>query len=184
MNKKGSVLRIYLPPGVNCLLAVADHCLRSRNDVNLIVAGKQPELQWPDLDTARAHCACGASVWAFASNDEGRPDVVLGRAGDVPALEIVAAARLLRRHLPDLPLRVIDVVDLMSLCPAAYDPHGLEPEAFSVASDEPATMSAWERKGGMGAFFGRRLQDPWAWYHWKVNQWIRASLSAPDRSAP
>ena len=130
LNKKGTVTRIYLPPDGNCLLAVVDHCLRSRGYVNLIVAGKQPELQWLDMDAARAHCARGASLWRFASNEDGNPDVVLGCAGDVPTLETVAAAWLLRRHLPELRLRLVNVVDLMTLSPPAYHPHGLDTATF------------------------------------------------------
>jgi xylulose-5-phosphate/fructose-6-phosphate phosphoketolase len=130
LNKKSSVTRIYLPPDGNCLLAVVDRCLRSRGYVNLIVAGKQPELQWLDMDAARVHCARGASMWSFASNDDGNPDVVLGCAGDVPTLEAVAAAWLLRTHLPELRLRLVNVVDLMTLSPAAYHPHGLDEATF------------------------------------------------------
>ncbi|MEJ2011499.1 MAG: phosphoketolase family protein [Anaerolineales bacterium] len=131
INKKGAVVRIYLPPDANCLLSVADHCLRSRNYVNLIVAGKQPELQWLDMETARRHCARGASTWEWASNDQGQePDVVMASAGDVPTQEAVAAAWLLRKHIPDLKVRVVNVVDLMVLSPPAYHPHGLDPEAF------------------------------------------------------
>jgi xylulose-5-phosphate/fructose-6-phosphate phosphoketolase len=138
MNKKGTVTRIYLPPDANCLLAITDHCLRSRNYINLIVAGKQPELQWLDMESARRHCARGASVWAWAGTDDGgTPDVVLGCAGDVPTLETVAAAWLLRRHLPKLRVRVVNVVDLMTLSPAAYHPHGLDEDSFrALFTDE------------------------------------------------
>src|SRR5439155_1377815 len=127
---KGSVARIYLPPDANCLLSVADHCLRSRNYVNLIVIDKQPQLQWLDMDTAVKHCAARASRWDWASNvPEGEePDVVLAAAGDAPTLEIVAAAWLLQKHAPTLKVRVVNVVDLMSLCPQVRHPHGL-PEA-------------------------------------------------------
>jgi len=131
INKKGVVVRIYLPPDANCLLSVMDHCLRSRDYVNVIVAGKQPELQWLDMDAARRHCARGASVWEWASNDHGsEPDVILASAGDVPTLETVAAAWLLRKHLPELRVRVVNVVDLMVLSPPAYHPHGMDAEAF------------------------------------------------------
>jgi xylulose-5-phosphate/fructose-6-phosphate phosphoketolase len=131
LSKKGSVARIYLPPDANCLLSVADHCLRSRDYVNLIVIDKQPQLQWLDMETARAHCARGASVWAWASIDEGRePEVVLAAAGDTPTLETVAAAWLLRRHAPELRVRVVNVIDLMCLFPRAVHPHGLEEPAF------------------------------------------------------
>ena len=131
LSKKGTVSRIYLPPDANCLLSVADHCLRSRNYVNLIVIDKQPQLQWCDLETARAHCARGASVWPWASSagDEA-PDVVLAAAGDVPTLEIVAAAWLLRRHAPALRVRLVNVVDLMTLFAPRLHPHGLPDEAF------------------------------------------------------
>ncbi|MEJ2060626.1 MAG: phosphoketolase family protein, partial [Gammaproteobacteria bacterium] len=130
INKKSSITRIYLPPDANSLLAVMDHCLRSRDYVNLIIAGKQPELQWMDIETARAHCAHGASIWDWAGNDDGEPDVILGCAGDVPTLEAVAAVWLLRRHLPELRVRLVNVVDLMTLSPPAYHPHGLDEERF------------------------------------------------------
>jgi xylulose-5-phosphate/fructose-6-phosphate phosphoketolase len=131
INKKGVVVRIYLPPDANCLLSVMDHCLRSRDYVNVIVAGKQPELQWLDIDAARRHCARGASVWEWAGNDQdSEPDVILASAGDVPTLETVAAAWLLRKHLPELKVRVVNVVDLMVLSPPAYHPHGMDAEAF------------------------------------------------------
>jgi xylulose-5-phosphate/fructose-6-phosphate phosphoketolase len=131
INKKGVIVRIYLPPDANCLLSVMDHCLRSRDYVNVIVAGKQPELQWLDMDAARRHCARGASVWEWASNDQdSEPDVILASGGDVPTLETVAAAWLLRKHLPELRVRVVNVVDLMVLSPPAYHPHGMDAEAF------------------------------------------------------
>jgi xylulose-5-phosphate/fructose-6-phosphate phosphoketolase len=129
---KGTVTRIYFPPDANCLLSVADHCLRSRNYVNLIVIDKQPELQWLDIDAANAHCAARASVWPWASNVRGseEPDVVLAAAGDTPTLEIAAAAWLLRRHAPTLKVRVVNVVDLMCLAPPLVHPHGLEEAQF------------------------------------------------------
>ncbi len=130
ITKKAAVIRIYLPPDANTLLAVTDHCLRSRNYVNVIVAGKQPALQWLDMEAARIHCARGASVWEWASNDGGDPEVVLACAGDVPTTEAVAAAWLLRRELPGLRVRLVNVVDLMSLSPPAYHPHGLDPQRF------------------------------------------------------
>jgi xylulose-5-phosphate/fructose-6-phosphate phosphoketolase len=131
LSKKGTVSRIYLPPDANCLLSVADHCFRSRNYVNLIVIDKQPQLQWLDLETARAHCARGASVWPWAgSAGDGAPDVVLAAAGDVPTLEVIAAAWLLRRHAPSLRVRVVNVVDLMTLFAPRFHPHGLSDEAF------------------------------------------------------
>ena len=131
LSKKGSVARIYLPPDANCLLSVADHCLRSRNYVNLIVIDKQPQLQWLDMDAALEHCARGASVWQWASNDEGgEPDVVLACAGDTPTLEIIAAAAWLRQHIPDLKVRVVNVVDLMALFPSDAHPHGMDESSF------------------------------------------------------
>ncbi len=131
LSKRGSVARIYLPPDANCLLSVADHCLRSRNYVNLIVIDKQPQLQWLDMDAAIEHCASGASVWHWASNDGGgEPDVVLGCAGDIPTLETVAAAWWLRKHAPDLKVRVVNVVDLMTLFPRLFHPHGMNETRF------------------------------------------------------
>jgi xylulose-5-phosphate/fructose-6-phosphate phosphoketolase len=131
LSKKGTVSRIYLPPDANCLLSVADHCFRSRNYVNLIVIDKQPQLQWLDLEAARAHCARGASIWPWASSPgDGAPDVVLAAAGDVPTLEVVAAAWLLRHHAPSLRVRMVNVVDLMTLFSPRFHPHGLSDEAF------------------------------------------------------
>jgi xylulose-5-phosphate/fructose-6-phosphate phosphoketolase len=131
LNMKGTVGRIYLPPDANCLLSAADHCFRSRNYVNLIVIDKQPELQWLDIDDAAKHCAAGASVWPWASHDQGSgPDVVLAAAGDTPTLEVVAAAWLLRQHAPNLKVRVINVVDLMCLFSPEIHPHGLEEAKF------------------------------------------------------
>jgi xylulose-5-phosphate/fructose-6-phosphate phosphoketolase len=123
VNKKAEIVRVYLPPDANTLLSVADHCLRSRNYVNVIVAGKQPELQWLDMEAAIRHCMAGIGVWEWASNDHGKePDVVLACAGDV--------ATLLRLHLPELKVRVVNVVDLMRLQPANEHPHGLSDQAF------------------------------------------------------
>jgi xylulose-5-phosphate/fructose-6-phosphate phosphoketolase len=131
LSKRGTVARIYLPPDANTLLSVADHCLRSRNYVNLIVIDKQPQLQWLDIDAATAHCEQGASTWAWASVDEGRdPDVVLACAGDVSTLETVAAAWWLRHHAPDLRVRVVNVVDLMTLFPPDVHPHGMTTDRF------------------------------------------------------
>ena len=137
VNKKADVVRVYLPPDANTLLAVADHCLRSRNYVNVIVAGKQPELQWLDVDAAEAHCAKGVGVWEWASNDRtigggSDPDVVLACAGDVPTLETLAAVDLLRMHVPDLKMRVVNVVDLMALQPRSEHPHGLSDDDFDA----------------------------------------------------
>jgi xylulose-5-phosphate/fructose-6-phosphate phosphoketolase len=144
INKKGAVVRIYLPPDANSLLSVMDHCLRSRNYVNVIVAGKQPDLQWLDMETARHHCAQGAGIWAWAGNEEGQgPDVILACAGDVPTLETVAAAWLLRKHAPELKVRLVNIVDVMSLSPPAYHPHGMGPEAFLdlFTEDEPVIFA-------------------------------------------
>lgn len=132
LSKKGEVARIYLPPDANCLLSVADHCLRSRDYVNLIVIDKQPQLQWLDVDAARRHCAAGASIWDWAGNaGDAIPDVVLAAAGDIPTLEIVAAAWLLRLHVPHVRVRVVNVVDLMCLFRPEDHPHGMSREAFA-----------------------------------------------------
>jgi xylulose-5-phosphate/fructose-6-phosphate phosphoketolase len=131
MNKKADIIRVYLPPDANCLLSVADHCLRSRHYVNVIVAGKQPELQWLDMEAAIEHCTQGIGVWSWASTDQGaEPDVVMACAGDVPTLETLAAVDLLRRHFPDIKIRVINVVDLMTLQPSTEHPHGLSDRDF------------------------------------------------------
>jgi xylulose-5-phosphate/fructose-6-phosphate phosphoketolase len=131
LSKKGTVSRISLPPDANCLLAVANHCLRSRNYPNLIVIDKQPQLQRLDIHDAVEHCARGASVWRWASNDHGgEPDVVLGAAGDIPTMEVVAAAWWLRKHAPDLRVRVVNVVDLMTLFPPDAHPHGMDEPSF------------------------------------------------------
>ncbi len=131
VSMSGSVVRVYLPPDANCLLSVADHCLRSRGYVNLIVIDKQPELQYLDIDAARAHCARGASVWEWASTSlDFEPDIVIACAGDIPTLEALAAAALLREWLPQLRVRFVNVVDLMALVPARYHPHGLDEDAF------------------------------------------------------
>lgn len=133
MTKKPEIVRVYLPPDANCLLSVTDHCLRSRNYVNLIDAGKQPELQWLDMDSAVKHCTAGIGVWQWASNDQGGdPDVVMACAGDVPTLEILAATSLLRKHVPEMKVRVVNVVDLMTLQPSSEHPHGLAEEDFDA----------------------------------------------------
>jgi xylulose-5-phosphate/fructose-6-phosphate phosphoketolase len=132
LSKKGTVARIYLPPDANCLLSVADHCFRSRNYVNLIVIDKQPQLQWLSMDDAAQHCARGASVWRWASSEAGgEPDVVLAAAGDIATMEVVAAAWLLRRHVPALRVRVVNVVDLMTLFPPTVHPHGMDETSFA-----------------------------------------------------
>jgi xylulose-5-phosphate/fructose-6-phosphate phosphoketolase len=132
-NKKSEIVRVYLPPDANTLLSVADHCLRSRHYVNVIVAGKQPELQWLDMDAAIAQCEVGAGIWKWASNDQGgEPDAVLACAGDVPTLEVLAAVDLLRQHFPDVKLRVVNVIDLMSLQPGTEHPHGLTDDEYDA----------------------------------------------------
>jgi len=131
VNKKADVVRVYLPPDANCLLSVADHCLRSRNYVNVIVAGKQPALQYLDMKSAIEHCTAGLGIWDWASNDEGlEPDVVMACAGDIPTLETLAAVDLLRRHFPDIKIRVVNVVDLMTLQPSTEHPHGVSDSEF------------------------------------------------------
>ena len=133
VNKKADVIRVYLPPDANTLLSVADHCLRGRNYVNVIVAGKQPCLNWLDMNDAILHCARGLGIWDWASTDEdGNPDVVLGCAGDIPTLETLAAAALLREHLPELRVRVINVVDIMRLQSESEHPHGLSDRDFDA----------------------------------------------------
>ncbi|MEO7963106.1 MAG: phosphoketolase family protein, partial [Gemmatimonadaceae bacterium] len=133
VNKKADTVRVYLPPDANTLLSVTDHCLRSRHYVNVIIAGKQPELQWLDMDAAITHCAAGLGIWKWASNDEGYdPDVVMACAGDVPTLETLAAVDILRPHVPELKIRVINVVDLMTLQSQTEHPHGLSDEAFDA----------------------------------------------------
>jgi xylulose-5-phosphate/fructose-6-phosphate phosphoketolase len=130
VNKKADVVRVYLPPDANTLLSVADHCLRSRNYINLIVAGKQPAPQWLTIDEAVAHCTTGLGVWQWASNDEGHPDVVMACSGDVPTMEALAAVVLLRGLAPDLRVRVVNVVDLMALEQPSEHPHGLPDEDY------------------------------------------------------
>ena len=140
MNKKADIIRVYLPPDANTLLSVTDHCLRSRNYVNVIVAGKQPELQWLDMDAAIKHCTAGLGIWEWASNDQGGdPDVVMACCGDVPTLETLAAVEILRQQFPDLKVRVINVVDLMTLQPQSEHPHGLSDKDFDVlfTKDKP-----------------------------------------------
>jgi xylulose-5-phosphate/fructose-6-phosphate phosphoketolase len=140
VNKKADTVRVYLPPDANTLLSVVDHCLRSRNYVNVIVAGKQPAPQWLDMPAAIAHCTAGIGIWRWASNDEGvEPDAVLACSGDVPTLETLAAVDLLRRHVPDLKLRVVNVIDLMTLQPSTEHPHGLNDREFDsiFTADKP-----------------------------------------------
>jgi xylulose-5-phosphate/fructose-6-phosphate phosphoketolase len=130
VNKKAEIIRVYLPPDANTLLSVADHCLRSRDYVNVIVAGKQPSLDYLSMGDAIVHCTRGIGIWEWASNDDGTPDVVLGCAGDIPTLETLAAAAILRERLPELKVRVVNVVDLMRLQPESEHPHGLSDHEF------------------------------------------------------
>jgi xylulose-5-phosphate/fructose-6-phosphate phosphoketolase len=143
INKKAEIVRVYLPPDSNTLLSVADHCLRSRNYVNLIIAGKQPALTYLTMNEAIAHCTRGMGIWPWASNTDGEPDVVLGCAGDIPTLEILAAADLLATHLPELKVRVINVVDLMRLQPDTAHPHGVSDRDFDAlfTSDKPVIFA-------------------------------------------
>jgi len=131
VNKKPEVIRVYLPPDANTLLSVTDHCLRSRNFVNVVIAGKQPQHQWLSMDAAIKHCSAGAGIWTWASNDlDGSPDIVMACAGDVPTLETLAAVSLLREWLPSLRIRVVNVVDLMTLVPSSEHPHGMSDKEF------------------------------------------------------
>jgi xylulose-5-phosphate/fructose-6-phosphate phosphoketolase len=144
VNKKAEIIRVYLPPDANCLLSVADHCLRSRQYVNVIVAGKQPMPNWLSMDDAILHCTRGIGIWRWASNDEGvEPDVVMGCAGDVPTLETLAAVDILRRAVPDLKVRVVNVVDLMRLQDEKEHPHGMsDPEFDSLfTTDKPIVFA-------------------------------------------
>jgi len=144
VNKKAEVIRVYLPPDANCLLSVTDHCLRSRNCVNVVVAGKQPAPVWLGMDDAARHCASGLGIWEWASNDRGgEADVVLGCCGDVPTLETLAAADFIRRELPDIKVRVINVVDLMKMQPPRDHPHGLPDADFDAlfTPDRPVVFT-------------------------------------------
>jgi xylulose-5-phosphate/fructose-6-phosphate phosphoketolase len=140
VNKKAEVIRVYLPPDANCLLSVTDHCLRSRDYVNVVIAGKQPAPQWLTMDQAIKHCTLGLGIWEWASNDKGsEPDVVMACCGDVPTLETLAAVDLLRQHLPELKVRVINIVNLMKLQPPSEHPHGLPDPDFDAlfTKDKP-----------------------------------------------
>ena len=144
VNKKAEVVRVYLPPDANCLLSVMDHCLRSRHYVNVVVAGKHPAPQWLDMEAAVKHCAQGIGAWAWAGNDQGlTPDVVMACCGDVPTLETLAAVSILRRELPELKVRVVNVVDLMKLQPSAEHPHGLSDQDFDelFTKDKPVIFA-------------------------------------------
>jgi xylulose-5-phosphate/fructose-6-phosphate phosphoketolase len=140
VNKKADIVRVYLPPDANTLLSVADHCLRSRNYVNVIIAGKQPALQWLDMESAIEHCTNGIGIWEWACTDKGsEPDVVMACAGDIPTLETLAAVDLLRQHFSDIKIRVVNVVDLMTLQPSSEHPHGLSDREFDsmFTTDKP-----------------------------------------------
>ncbi len=144
VNKKAEVVRVYLPPDANCLLSVTDHCLRSRNYINVVVAGKQPAPVWLSMDEAIKHCTAGVGIWEWASNDKGgEPDVVMACCGDVPTLETLAAVDLIRRHVPELKVRVINVVDLMALQPSSEHPHGLSDLDFDTlfTKDKPIVFA-------------------------------------------
>jgi xylulose-5-phosphate/fructose-6-phosphate phosphoketolase len=143
VNKKADVVRVYLPPDTNTLLSVADHCLRSRHYVNVIIAGKQPAPQWLTIDEAADQCERGVSIWEWASNDGGNPDVVMACAGDVPTLETLAAVSLLQLRLPDLRIRVVNVIDLMALQPSTVHPHGLSDDDFDTifTKDRPIVFA-------------------------------------------
>jgi xylulose-5-phosphate/fructose-6-phosphate phosphoketolase len=140
VNKKPEVVRVYLPPDANTLLSVTDHCLRSRNYVNVVVAGKQPQYQWLSMDAAIKHCSAGAGIWDWASNDQdGSPDIVMACSGDVPTLETLASVSLLRQWIPTLKIRVVNVVDLMTLQPESEHPHGMSDKEFDAmfTKDKP-----------------------------------------------
>ena len=143
VNKKAEVIRVYLPPDANTLLSVADHCLRSRNYVNVIVAGKQPALNYLSMDNAILHATRGVGIWDWASNDDGEPDVVMACCGDIPTLETLAAVDLIRQHLPELKVRVVNVVDLMRLQPDSEHPHGLSDREFDTlfTTDRPIVFA-------------------------------------------
>jgi xylulose-5-phosphate/fructose-6-phosphate phosphoketolase len=144
VNKKAEIIRVYLPPDANTLLWVTDHCLRSWNRINVIVAGKQPAPQWLDIESAIKHCDAGIGIWEWASNDRNaEPDVVMACAGDVPTLETLAAVDLLRRNVPDLKIRVVNVVDLMTLQPHEEHPHGLTNHDFDAlfTTDKPVIFA-------------------------------------------
>ncbi len=143
VNKKAEVIRVYLPPDTNTLLSVADHCLRSRHYVNVIVAGKQPSLNYMSMEEAVLHCTRGIGIWDWASNDGGDPDVVMACCGDIPTLETLAAVDILRQELPSLKIRVVNVVDLMRIQPESEHPHGLSDREFDniFTTDRPVIFA-------------------------------------------
>jgi xylulose-5-phosphate/fructose-6-phosphate phosphoketolase len=161
INKKAEVVRVYLPPDANCLLSVTDHCLRSRNYVNVVVAGKQPAPQWLTMDEAVKHCTAGLGIWQWASNDQGgEPDVVMACCGDVPTLETLAAVDLLRKHAPDLKVRVVNVVDLMKLQPASEHPFDMcvlnDLDRFHLFSD---VIDRVPKLGARAAYAKQAIRD-------------------------
>ena len=206
VNKKADVIRVYLPPDANTLLSVADHCLRSRNYINVIVAGKQPALQYLDMDEAVKHCTAGIGIWEWASNDRGaEPDVVMACAGDVPTLETLAAVSLLREYAPEVRVRVINVVDLMRLQPKEEHPHGLSDHDFDslFTTDKPIsspTMAIHPSSTGsptagpitrISTSAGTRRKGPprprstWSCGTTSIAfTWWRTSLTASRSSAP
>ncbi|MDZ4117186.1 MAG: phosphoketolase, partial [Xanthomonadaceae bacterium] len=143
VNKKAEVVRVYLPPDANCLLSVMDHCLRSRHYVNVVIAGKHPAPQWLEMDAAARHCAAGIGIWPWAGNTDGEPDLVMACCGDVPTLETLAAVSILRQQLPELKVRVVNVVDLMRLQPPSEHPHGLSDAEFDAlfTTDKPVIFA-------------------------------------------
>jgi xylulose-5-phosphate/fructose-6-phosphate phosphoketolase len=143
VNKKAEIVRVYLPPDANCLLSVMDHCLRSRHYVNVVIAGKHPAPQWLAMQDAERHCAAGIGIWDWAGTHAGAPDVVMACCGDVPTLETLAAVSILRRHLPELAVRVVNVVDLMKLQPQSAHPHGLGDADFDAlfTTDKPVIFA-------------------------------------------
>jgi xylulose-5-phosphate/fructose-6-phosphate phosphoketolase len=212
LSKRGTVARIYLPPDANSLLSVTDHCLRSRNYVNLIVIDKQPQLQWLDMEAAIAHAAAGASAWGWASNvPEGEePDVVLGCAGDIPTLETVAAAQWLRENAPELKVRVVNVVDLMTLFPREFHPHGMDETRFVelFTADKPVVFAfhgyqralheivhghvdvdrfhvrGFKEQGTTTTPFGMVVMNGMSRYHLAAEALRRSARQREDRIAP
>ena len=163
VNKKAEVVRVYLPPDANCLLSVMDHCLRSRNYVNVVVAGKHPSPQWLGIDAAVAHCTAGLGIWQWASNDQGvEADVVMACCGDVPTLETLAAVGILREFLPELKIRVVNVVDLMRLQPSTEHPHGLTDADFDefFTRDKPVVFAYHAYPGLIHRLTYRRANHP------------------------
>jgi hypothetical protein len=160
VNKKADIVRVYFPPDANCLLSVADHCLRSRDYVNVIVAGKNAQPNWLNMDAAVKHCTSGIGIWEWASNDKGsEPDVVMACCGDVPTIETLAAVDMLRDFCPDLKVRVINVVDLMTLQPREEHPHGLSNYEFDTLftadkPERPGPVPPGAGRGGPGAETG------------------------------